>query len=111
MIKLGKVVRKHRESLGLSQRDLASLSDLTPSFLSLVESDKRVPSLVVGNRIAQALNLTLEVMVWEAVEIPATASDQDRRLCIIAKEIIRQGFVDAHPSTDHPEDSDCAIGC
>ena len=78
MIHIGKSIRELRKSRQLAQHDLAELAGLTPSFLSLVENGKRHPSLTVLQRIASALNVPEEVLIWDAVELPDGLADKDR---------------------------------
>jgi transcriptional regulator with XRE-family HTH domain len=105
MIKIGRVIRQRRQEQGLSQRDLASMAEITPSFLSLVESDRRSPSSLITARIAAALKVPVQALIWDAVEIPPTATEAERRACEIAKKIIRQGFANADRATNDP----CAV--
>ena len=44
-IELGERIKKRRQELGLSLRDLASMTDLSPAFLSTLERGQGNPSL------------------------------------------------------------------
>jgi transcriptional regulator with XRE-family HTH domain len=104
MIDLGKTIRKLRIERGISQQDLARSAELTPSFLSLVENDRRRPSLTVLRRLATALRVPEEVVVWDAVELPANLSETDRRMCEMAKLIVRR-FYEASHGRPHSDDA------
>ena len=54
---LGERVRERRKELGLSLKDLASRTELSASFLSLVERNINNPSLDSLYRIAEALDV------------------------------------------------------
>ena len=56
---LGKRIKKLREEIGLSQEELALRIKLHPSFISMIEKGKRLPSLYTIEEIATALNMTL----------------------------------------------------
>ncbi len=90
-----------RTSRGLSQKELARRADITPSFLSLVEGDRRKASLLVIGRIASALRVPPEVLVWESVELPATLTEDDRRMCEFAKVIVRRVYEHAAIAADN----------
>ena len=92
MISIGRTLKRFRSEQQLSQKELAERAGLTPSFLSLVENDKRTPSLVVISRLADALSLPEEILLWDAVEIPPDLSEKDRRLCSTAKLIVRRYY-------------------
>lgn len=100
MLAVGKAIRTLRARKGVSQKDLAELADITPSFLSLVEGDRRDASIKVIERIAAALEVPPEVLIWEAVELPADLSPQDRRMCEVAKVIVRGVYENATRAAD-----------
>jgi transcriptional regulator with XRE-family HTH domain len=89
MIQLGKTIRRLRTERGISQQDLAHTAKLTPSFLSMVENDRRQPSLAVLHRLSDALGLPDEVLIWDAVQLPVDLTERDRRMCEMAKLIVR----------------------
>lgn len=101
MLAIGKAIRKLRKLQGISQQDLAARADITPSFLSLVEKEKRRPSLVVTARIAEALGVSAEVLIWEAVELPSSLSDEERRVCDFAKLVVRRVYESAGRTADN----------
>jgi len=103
MIQLGKTIRRLRLERGISQQDLARTVDLTASFLSMVENDRRQPSLTVLRRLSDALGLPDEVLIWDAVELPADLTERDRRMCEMAKLIVRRVY-EANHGRPHSED-------
>ncbi|MFN0195374.1 MAG: helix-turn-helix domain-containing protein [Planctomycetaceae bacterium] len=92
MIDIGKTIRRLRVERGVSQQDLARAAELTPSFLSLVENERRQPSLTALRRLACALDLPEEVLIWDAVELPHDLPEADRRMCEMAKLIVRKFY-------------------
>lgn len=56
---LGAKIRQRRTELGLSLQELATMTNLTPSFLSQVERDLSEPSLASLRRIASALEVPI----------------------------------------------------
>lgn len=102
MLAVGRAIRTLRAHKGISQRELAERAEITPSFLSLVESDRRAASLKVIERIASALEVPFEVLVWESVELPASLSERDRRVCEFAKVIVRRVYEHAARAADDP---------
>jgi transcriptional regulator with XRE-family HTH domain len=55
LLKFGAVVRARRTALGLSQEDLAHLSELDRTYIGGVERGERNVSLINIDRIAKAL--------------------------------------------------------
>ena len=105
MIRLGMTIKKLRLERGFSQKALAEEADLTPSFVSLIENDHRVPSMSVIRRMASALGVLEEVLIWDAVELPHNLNEDDRRLCEMAKLIVRRFYEmrDDDPPCEKPE--------
>jgi len=56
---LGRMIRRKREELGLTQEQLAEKADLHWTFISGVERGVRNISVLKLHRIAMALNTTL----------------------------------------------------
>src|SRR5918911_920149 len=60
---VGARVRALREGTGLSLRDLAQRSGVSPQMLSQVERGETSPTLAVAGRIAAGLELSLSQLV------------------------------------------------
>lgn len=56
-IELGQFLRTIREGLGYSTYDVNKLCDISPSYLSLVETGKRKPSAIILKKLAPIYNL------------------------------------------------------
>lgn len=54
----GKTLRTRRHALGLSQEELAHRSGITMRYVSLLETGKRVPTIIVFVALARALGIT-----------------------------------------------------
>lgn len=71
----GQRLRQLRQERGLSQRDVAG-DVVNPSYISLLETGARVPTLEVVLQIAQALDVNLEALVADAT-LPVKAADEN----------------------------------
>ena len=60
---IGKKVRQHRDSKGLSQKDLAVMADISQSVVSSLESDKTIPNSIMLNRIAKVLEVDINELL------------------------------------------------
>ena len=67
-MKYGKAIRICRAARGLSQKDLAKKVGLDSSHISLIEAEKRSPSLQTIERIAKSLSVPLHLLTLLASE-------------------------------------------
>jgi transcriptional regulator with XRE-family HTH domain len=65
---LGKAIRLCRKNRHYTQTQLAKLADISVSHLSLMEMNKRDPSLNTVESISKALNVPVSVLVFIAAE-------------------------------------------
>lgn len=64
----GIVVRKHRESIGISQEELADRCDLHRTYISLIERGLKSVSLKALLKLASALKVRPSLLIKEAEE-------------------------------------------
>lgn len=57
-----------RTKRGVSQTDLARLADCSVSYLSMLENNKRDPTLSTLTKVAQALNVPIGILFFLASE-------------------------------------------
>lgn len=81
LMSIGQRIRKRRQELNLTQQDLADALGLTPQHISLIEQDKRIPSLLALVKLAEELGVTVEYLAIGKAglvigAIPAIKADQ-----------------------------------
>ena len=88
---IGQRIRKRRELLNITQQELAQALGVTPQHISVVEQDKRVPSLTFLTKLAEKLGVSIDYLVsgkatqGEIVLDPFIAIKADKRLTTRAK--------------------------
>jgi transcriptional regulator with XRE-family HTH domain len=60
---LGQRIKARREELGLTQLQLAQALGVTPQHISVIEKDKRSPSLESLAKLAQELGVTTDFLI------------------------------------------------
>jgi transcriptional regulator with XRE-family HTH domain len=80
---LGDVVREARNSAKLSLRDLAKRINKTPSYISDIENDRRIPSEDVIRDIAKVLNLEFDEIMALAGRLGSRAERYIKRHPIV----------------------------
>jgi len=88
---LARRMRARREVLELTQEQLATAAGVSPQYISLIEQDKRVPSVSSLARFAEELGVTVDYLITgkEAVisdTIPAIRADG--KLTVEAKKAL-----------------------
>jgi transcriptional regulator with XRE-family HTH domain len=68
---LGDIVREGRAALGMRLRELARRLEVTPSYVSDIENNRRIPSEDVLRRISAELHLPLDELVARAGRLGA----------------------------------------
>jgi transcriptional regulator with XRE-family HTH domain len=62
----GEVVRRARTNQGYTQRQLAQVCNVSPMYISQIETKNRVPSFKICRALAQALELDEKQFLLEA---------------------------------------------
>ncbi|ETS33410.1 transcriptional regulator [Photorhabdus temperata] len=65
---IGKAIKLCRTRRGISQTDLAQKAECSVSYLSMLENNKRDPTLSTLNSIATALNIPVSIIFFIAAE-------------------------------------------
>lgn len=77
--RVGRVIRKYRESVGLSQEALAAESGLHRTYISLVERGHRNISVDALSQIAEALGVYPSRLMADAEKEPEVSSNPGTR--------------------------------
>jgi len=88
---LGKRIKERRKTLGLTQQQLAESLGVTPQHISVIEQDKRTPSLSSLARMAEQLGVTVDFLVVGkegTVTSVITAIKADERLNLKIKKAL-----------------------
>jgi len=86
MKNIGKTIRIMRQLSGLRQGEFAKRLDVSANYISLVENQKRDPSLKFIQKAAEKLNLPVSVFFWEDINTTNYKDDEDKKM---AEEINR----------------------
>ncbi|MCE9581386.1 MAG: helix-turn-helix domain-containing protein [Planctomycetes bacterium] len=81
-----------RVEAGLKQTDLASHAKVTPQFLSRVENEREgaEPSLGLLKRLCLHLGIPVEVLLLEAIDLPAGAPFEHRKVLDAVRLLARE---------------------
>ena len=65
---VGERIKKYRQERELTQERLAELCDLSTNFISIIECGKKRPSLDTFAKIANALNVSADMLLEDELE-------------------------------------------
>ena len=77
---IGKKIKDKRQQKNISQEKLAELVDVTPSYISNIESGNRVASLPTMLEIVKVLDLSLDYLLLENVTDDSDNIETDKFL-------------------------------
>lgn len=77
---IGQKIRKKRVEKGMSLRQLAEKTDLTPSFLSQVERDLAEPSITSLRKISEALDVPIFYFLLNSEEHNPVVRASERKI-------------------------------
>ncbi|MDC7222815.1 MAG: helix-turn-helix domain-containing protein [Spirochaetales bacterium] len=77
---LGNKIKEKRMELGMSQKALADMTDLTPGFLSQVERDLTEPSITSLRKISKALNVAIFYFLMNDEEKKVVVKKEERQV-------------------------------
>ena len=80
--KYGRRVREKRVKINMSQETLAEKCQVSTSYIGLVERGERKPSLLVLVRIANALNVSTDSLLFDSLRHIAS-SNKDRIMMMV----------------------------
>lgn len=65
---IGRKIKSQRQYIGLTQEQLSELVNITPAYLSGIESGNKVASIKVMLAIANELNMSLDYMLLNDIK-------------------------------------------
>ena len=82
---VGQTIKRLREEHNLTQMQLAKMSGVPQSSLSLFETGEREISLTYATRLASALGVSPLELLWEELGLSGTSAEKDYTDPIIEK--------------------------
>jgi len=64
---LGKNIKKYRREKGMSQETLAEKINLSVNYIGMLERSEKLPSLTTLIKIANALDVTTDILLCESL--------------------------------------------
>jgi transcriptional regulator with XRE-family HTH domain len=87
---VGRAVKFARIAAGIKQKDLADRLDVSPNYLSLVENDKREPSLSFLRNLAREMAIPLGLLFLDVDNDMSEISPEETALLLRVQDLIFQ---------------------
>ena len=87
---VGRAVKLLRVAAGLKQKNLAERLDVSPNYLSLVENDRREPSVSFLRNLASEIGVPLGLLFLEVENDITELSPEERAILIRIEDLVFQ---------------------
>jgi transcriptional regulator with XRE-family HTH domain len=104
MMRFGAAIKKFRERADLTQKELADLLQVTPTYLSAIEHERKQPSFDLLKKTSDVLGIPREVIFWESIDWKTVNLDEDSRKALrLARFVIDDSFTPRVNRPSHVE--------
>lgn len=92
-MQIGKTIKLCRENKGITRAVLSSATDLSVSYLSLLENNKRDPNISTLNKISTALGVPISILMFLAsdkAEFESISPELAEKLSLLTLKLIEE---------------------
>ncbi len=97
MINWGRTIKKYREKRKLTQEELANRVDVTPTYISALEHNRKEPSLTLITAISRAFNIPQEILYWDTITFPSSLKTKHAKEIRLAKSLVQSVYTQLTP--------------
>lgn len=93
---IGEVIKNSRKSKGYKQGEFSQLCDISQTYLSLIESNRKEPNMATLKVISDNLNMPLPIMFFLSLDesdVPKRKKQVFKILEPSIKEMVKQIYV------------------
>ena len=80
MLSVGQLIKIARINKKLGQEDLAKKAKVTTNYISLIENNKKDPSLNFLREIAKFLDIPFILLAWEKIDMPKGKTGAEKKI-------------------------------
>ncbi len=78
-MKTGNILKLVRINKGLAQKEMADLLGVSQNYLSLIETNKKVPSVDTMAEFAKSLKISKDALLFASSDVPEELSAKDTK--------------------------------
>lgn len=80
MLTIGQLIKIGRLNKKIGQNDVASKLKVTKNYISLIENDKKDPSINFLREVSKLLDIPVILLVWEKMDLPKGKTDSEKKI-------------------------------
>lgn len=80
MLTVGQLVKIGRLNKKLSQEEVADKLEVSKNYISLIENDKKDPSINFIKGISRLLEIPPILLMWEKIDIPKGKTESEKKI-------------------------------
>ena len=80
MYKIGQLIKIARNNRGMGQDELATKLKVTKNYISLVENERKDPSINFLKKTADLLDIPLLLLMWEKIDLPTAKNSTEKEI-------------------------------
>lgn len=90
MLTVGQLIKIGRINKKLGQEDVASKLKVSKNYISLVENDKKDPSINFLKGASDFLDIPLILLMWEKINMPKGKTDGERKIASQLEKMLEE---------------------
>jgi len=90
MLTVGQLIKIGRINNKLSQKDVASKLEVTSNYISLVENNKKNPSINFLRGAAKLFDIPPILLIWEKIALPKGKTNIEKKISIQLEKMIEE---------------------
>jgi len=80
MLSIGQLIKIGRINKGLSQEDIASKLEVTKNYISLVENNRKDPSINFLRGVSKLLDIPVILLIWGKMDLPKGKTESEKKI-------------------------------
>lgn len=88
MLSIGQLIKIGRINKDLSQENVASKLKVTKNYISLIENNKKDPSINFLRRVSNLLDIPIILLVWEKMDLPQGKTESEKKITSQLEKIL-----------------------
>jgi len=88
MLTIGQLIKIGRINKKISQDSVASKLKVTKNYISLIENDKKDPSMNFLRGVSKLLDIPVILLVWEKMDLPKGKTESEKKINVQLEKML-----------------------